>query len=158
RSRHGVRAAKGAVRDSPVPRTCVECGRALSLKQRKFCSLDCSTAFKVASNHFATIGRVQPSPENKQQRIEKARAAYAARRRWAEEQGGELHAKGRIGISPTSTDAAAVRWYALELQPLLGSLRPADIASALAVSRAYSLQIKHGRIPHPRHFAPLAKL
>jgi CRISPR-associated endonuclease Cas1 len=158
RSRHGVRAAKGAVRDNLVPRTCVECGRALSTKQRKFCSPECVTAYSLATNHFATIARVQPSPENKQQRIEKARAAYAARRLWAEQQRGQLHAKGRIAKSGSSEDPAVVRWYALELQPLLAALRPADIAGALAVSVAYSLQIKHGRVPHPRHFAPLAKL
>jgi hypothetical protein len=79
---------------------------------------------------------------------------------WAKlhSEGGQLHAKKRIGISPPSTDAAVIRWYALELQPLLASLRPAQIASALAVSVAYSLQIKHGRVPHPRHFALLAEL
>lgn len=158
RSRHGARAAKGAVRDNPVPRTCVECGRALSTKQRKFCSQECVTAFSLATNHFATIARVQPSPESKQQRSEKARAAYAARRQWAEQQAGQLHAKERIAKSGGSQDPAVVRWYAMELQPLLASLQPADIEHALAVSRSYSLQIKHGRVPHIRHFARLAKL
>jgi len=94
----------------------------------------------------------------KQQRIEKARAAYAARRQWAEQQGGQLHATGRVGISPSSTDPAVMRWYALELQPLLASVRPADIARALGVSQSYSLSIRRGRVPHARHFAPLAKL
>jgi hypothetical protein len=116
------------------------------------------TAFSLATNHFATIARVQPSPENKQQRIEKARAAYAARRQWAEHEGRQLHAKGRIAKSPPPGEAALMRWYAVDLQPFLASLRPADIASALAVSQNYSLQIKHGRVPHPRHFASLAKL
>ena len=55
-------------------------------------------------------------------------------------------------------DAAVVRWYALELLPRLASLRTAEIAGALSVSVPYSLQIKHGRVPHPRNFAPLAKL
>jgi hypothetical protein len=111
-----------------------------------------------AQRLFAAIARVQPSEENKQQRVEKARAAYAARRQWTEQQGGQLRAKGRITKSPTSTDSAVMRWYALELQPRLTSLRPADIARALAVSQSYSLSIRHGRIPHPRHFAALAQL
>jgi hypothetical protein len=158
RSRHGVRAAKGAVRDNPVPRVCFECGRALSVKQRKFCSLDCGAAFSLATNRFVAMARVPRSEKNKQQRIEKARAAYAARRQWTEQHGGQLHQNGRIANSRTSGDPAVRRWYALELQPLLASLRPGDIAGALAVSVAYSLQIKHGRVPHPRHFASLAKL
>ena len=158
RSHKGARAARGALRDSPVPRTCVECGRALSTKQRKFCSLECVRAFSLATNHFATIARVPPGEENKQHRIEKARAAYAARRQWIEQEGGQLRAKGRIGKSGTSGDPAVMRWYAVELHPLLASLRPADIADALAVSQSYALQIRHGRVPHARHFAPLAKL
>jgi hypothetical protein len=158
RSHSGARAARGALRDSPVPRACIECGRALSTKQRKFCSQECVTAFSLATNHFATIARVQPSEENKQQRIEKARAAYAARRQWIEQQGGHQHEKGRIAKSPTSTDPAVMQWYAVELHPMLTPLPAADIARALAVSHSYSLQIKHGRVPHPRHFAALASL
>ena len=116
------------------------------------------TAFSLATNHFATIARVQPSEEHKQQRIEKARVAHAARRQWTEQQGGQQHEKGRIAKSSASTDPAVMRWYTLELQPLLRSLRSADIARALAVSQSYSLSIRHGRIPHPRHFAALAQL
>jgi hypothetical protein len=66
--------------------------------------------------------------------------------------------KGRIAKSPTSTDPAVMQWYAVELHPMLTPLPAADIARALAVSHSYSLQIKHGRVPHPRHFAALAKL
>jgi hypothetical protein len=32
----------------PIPKTCIECGRALSTKQRKFCSDVCSVSFRVA--------------------------------------------------------------------------------------------------------------
>jgi hypothetical protein len=95
--------------------------------------MDCSTAYSTATNHFVTIARVQPSAENKQRRIEKARASYAARRKWAEQQGGQLHASGRIAKSGIAGDPAVVRWYALELQPLLAPLRAADIARALSV-------------------------
>jgi hypothetical protein len=31
----------------PVPKTCIECGRALSTKQRKFCSDVCSVSFRM---------------------------------------------------------------------------------------------------------------
>src|SRR5207302_469844 len=106
---------RAPTRGSRLPKSCVECGRALSTKQRKFCSPECVTAFSLATNHFATIARVQPSEENKQQRVEKARAAYAARRQWTEQKGGQLRAKGRIANSRTSTDPAVMRWYALEL-------------------------------------------
>ncbi len=33
---------------SPIPKTCIECGRALAPKQRKFCSDVCSVSFRVA--------------------------------------------------------------------------------------------------------------
>ena len=32
----------------PIPKTCIECGRALGTKQRKFCSYVCSVSFRVA--------------------------------------------------------------------------------------------------------------
>ena len=31
----------------PMPKTCIECGRALSTKQRKFCSDVCSVSYRV---------------------------------------------------------------------------------------------------------------
>src|SRR5205085_4765308 len=68
RSRHGVRAAKGAVRDNPVPRLCFECGRALSFKQRKFCSLDCGAAFSLATNRFVAMAPVPRRAKSQQQR------------------------------------------------------------------------------------------
>jgi hypothetical protein len=48
--------------------------------------------------------------------------------------------------------------YSTELQPHLASVRPVDIARTLAVSKSYSIHLKQGRVPHPRHFAALAML
>src|SRR5436190_6527924 len=128
------------------------CGRkrvAITLQQRVR-EVEKPAAPGLAESRAQFIERVVPRC------VEKARAAYAARRQWTEQQGGQLRAKGRIANSRTSTDPAVMRWYALELQPRLTSLRPAEIARALAVSQSYSLSIRHGRIPHPRHFAALA--
>jgi CRISPR-associated protein Cas1 len=48
------RASQGV--QSPIPKTCLECGAALATKQRKFCSDVCSTSFRVA---------LGPPPDNR---------------------------------------------------------------------------------------------
>src|SRR5262249_54046338 len=53
RSGRSQRAPRGWIKNSPVPRMCVECGKALGVKQRKFCSHDCVAAFSLAMNHYA---------------------------------------------------------------------------------------------------------
>jgi hypothetical protein len=45
----------------PVPKTCVECGRALSPKQRKFCSAICSDPFRLSLTQRARGWQFNPS-------------------------------------------------------------------------------------------------
>jgi CRISPR-associated protein Cas1 len=40
----------------PMPKTCTECGKALSTKQRRFCSDACIVSLRVASNSTAELG------------------------------------------------------------------------------------------------------
>jgi hypothetical protein len=70
-----VRELRLALKDpfvtSSSPHVCL--ARPGAVKQRKFCSPECGMAFYLPTSHFATIARIQPSEENKQQCIEKAR-------------------------------------------------------------------------------------
>lgn len=149
----GHRPLRGGLKHDPVPRMCVECGRALVGSQRKFCSTDCAAAFFTATLPMVAAAQ---SEESKRQRAEKARIAYAARRAWNESRSSSE--QGRFPKARTAINADVIRWYSTELQPHLASVRPVDIARALAVSKSYSIHLKQGRVPHPRHFAPLAKL
>jgi CRISPR-associated endonuclease Cas1 len=140
---HRPLSLRGGLQEDPVPRACFECGRALATRQRKFCSTDCATAFSLAARHLSTIATTV-SDESMQRRSEKTRQAYAARRRW--------------DASNAENRAALVRWYSTVLQTRIGTLRPVDIARALQVSPSYSIHVKQGRMPHPRHFPALARL
>jgi hypothetical protein len=119
-----------------LPKSCAECGKALHGRQKRFCSPNCATAFGLATQRFGG-GAIIPEA-SRQRRIDKTKAGHAARRVW--------------------TGYADPAWYQNVLQPRLASVRPADIARALAVSESYSILIKKGRTPHPRHWPALAAL
>ncbi len=135
-------ALRGGLRDNPVPQACFECGRALTRKQRRFCSTACTAAFSTASGRIAAMRELSAGSTD---RSETLRAANAARREWAAH-----HAADRVAFD---------RWYSAAIEPRLTSLRTADIRRSLAVSWSYATLIKQGRrTPHPRHFPALAKL
>jgi CRISP-associated protein Cas1 len=135
---------RGGLRDDPVPRACFECGRALTRKQRRFCSPACTAAFADASGRLKVMG-VLLSTDAKQRRSETLRGTNAALRDWAADH--------------TADRAALDRWYSAEIEPRLASLRTSDIRRSLAVSPKYAALIKQGqRTPHPRHFEALAML
>ena len=78
-----------------------------------------------------------------------------------------LHGNGRIGLphpnemtpEPQRSERSSMGWYKDSLQPRLTGLRTIDVARALDISRVYARGIVRGeKIPHPRHFAALAKL
>jgi hypothetical protein len=48
-------------------------------------------------------------------------------------------------------------FYAETIQPLVASSSSQAIARRLAVSRGYATEIRHGRVPHPRHWLALAE-
>jgi hypothetical protein len=50
------------------------------------------------------------------------------------------------------------KFYAEKVQPLVASLSNSAIARHLGVSRGYANEVRHGRIPHPRHWRVLATL
>src|ERR1700680_2783076 len=50
------------------------------------------------------------------------------------------------------------KFYAEKIQPLVADLSSSAIVRHLAVSRGYANEIRHGRVPHPRHWQTLATL
>jgi CRISPR-associated endonuclease Cas1 len=152
--RRNVLRLKGGLRDDPTPRACFECGRALQWQQRKFCSAACAKVFARETDHLVTLSAVLPEV-SRLRRAEKLQKSLAARRAWGAARAG---ATGHLPPIHVAENAALVQWYANELKPYLSSVRPVDIARALDVSQGYSIRIKHGYMPHPRHFAALAKL
>jgi CRISPR-associated endonuclease Cas1 len=129
---------RGLTHASRLPKSCAECDRAVTGKQRRFCSRACAAA------RLAATGAAM-SEESKRRRIESVRADHAARRSW--EAG---HAADR---------AALDRWYSAEIKPRLATLRQVDIQRSLQVSQRYAVNIKQGRrTPHPRHYEALARL
>jgi hypothetical protein len=65
---------EGGFRDDPVPLMCWECGKALTGRKIRFCSLECATTFSLAIHHSKDVG--QPEGSKPPTRI----AAEAARR------------------------------------------------------------------------------
>lgn len=49
-------------------------------------------------------------------------------------------------------------FYVSKMKPLLAPLSANRIARDLKVSRGYATEVRHGRVPHPRHWHALAKL
>jgi CRISPR-associated endonuclease Cas1 len=147
-----------------IPRACHECGRELAPKQRKFCSNDCASAFHLAMRRLIPItasGPLLPSLTRErsflERRSETLRRAAAERRAWDMARDASLP-QTRPGGAETRANDKLRRWYHTELQPRLAALRPIDIARAIDLSHTYAAQIVAGQVPHPRHFAALAKL
>jgi hypothetical protein len=152
--RRNVLKLRGGLRDDPMPRACFECGRALQWQQRRFCSADCAKIFARETDHLVAVSTVLPEA-SRRRRAEKLQKSLAARRAWGS---ARANAKGHLPTIHPAENAALVQWFSTELKPRLASVRPVDIARALDVSQGYSIRIKHGYMPHPRHFAALAKL
>ncbi len=163
---------QSGLKESPVPRMCHECGRALAGGQRKFCSPECSMAFHMATAHealsaagLAALAAARAAGRNPGNEGEAAarmaaknRRNIIARRAWdAQHTPGE--GLTRTGPRALNVTQAGLReWYTAELQPHLAALRNPEIAQATGLSIRYAIMIRQGFVPHPRHFAPLAGL
>jgi CRISPR-associated endonuclease Cas1 len=133
--RHVRRWQISGVMEAPLPTTCIECGAALPLRRRKFCSSVCA-----ASNHDVA--------EFRQVRGERMRRNIEAIREWR-----------ASDKSSKEEDGVLRQWFSDALQPALMSCRPSDIKRATGVSTVYASMIRNGRyVPHPRHYTSLARL
>ena len=132
---------RAGVRNEPVPATCWDCGRALPLERRAFCSDDCAQKYRRA------MGKRRPVAEA---------STRAARNRHQEATPVSQRAVKRL---PAFDRTALRHWYEEELQPRLSRMSPAQIIQGAAMGRSYAYYIVAGtRIPHPRHFPNLAAL
>jgi CRISPR associated protein Cas1 len=160
---HALRWRIGGIIEAPIPKTCIECGRALASRRRKFCSAECSLSFHggnppqlAALIHArAALAQARASGRDPSQsetasgrRAENCIAWRAAVREW----------QARAGWSEAS-DHEMRRWFVATLQPALASHRPTDIARATGWSRPYASAVRAGRaVPHSRWYAMLGEL
>jgi hypothetical protein len=144
-----------SLKDEPIPRTCHECGKALPLRRRKFCSEECATSY-YSDTRFSTIvtaiasRRADPKRSlaaslaigKKASRNAASRKAWRARPEWSERD-----------------DEALRRWYAATVSPALTRCKLTAVMDATGLSKQSAIAIRAGRrIPHPLHFAALGKV
>lgn len=126
---------------APVATCCHECGRGLTVQQRKFCSPECAEKHRWATGRYRPIGRTRTRTSHEQHRAT------------------TMAGQDAFNALPAVSRGALRRWYRETLQPLLAGRRADDIAAAAAISRNYAYMIRDGsRAPHPRHYLCLAAL
>jgi hypothetical protein len=154
--RHALRWRMGGILEAPIPKACVECGRALTSRRRKFCSSECGLSFhggsppRIATLAAARAAGADPSQSESasRRRSESAVHQASAVREW----------QSREGWSEQS-DRELRRWYLASVKPALARCRLIDIARAMGWSRSYASSARQGRVvPHPRHHGRLAEL
>ncbi len=131
---------KSSVREQNM---CSDCGNDIHNRHKK-----CSVCAVESSAQRLTIaasgGRVASHRHKAEARRSKTQLInHANRREWSPSD------------QPTWLTA---KFYAEKIQPLLVPLSSGAISRYLAVSRGYATEIRHGRVPHPRHWKPLARL
>jgi CRISPR associated protein Cas1 len=146
---------RGGLQDAPVPLTCWQCGRALPQGRRRFCTDEHAVAYHRDSQWggivAATIARYA-DPKRA------AASKTAIGKRAVENAGQRLLWRQRPGWSKAG-DEALRQWFIAMLQVRLGDCQLASIMAATSLSKQLAVTIRSGRhIPHPCHFAALAKL
>ena len=166
------RAYKPALAHEVIPRACHECGRALmpsksqpyTFARRKFCSASCASIYRAEMRRLIPIETEGALPlaiaaVHAAEETRRTRLAGSAAARLAWERAHRVAAPERDDARSAAERAQLDGWYRASLQPRLSGLRTIDVARALDISRVYARGIVRGeKIPHPRHFAALAKL
>jgi CRISPR-associated endonuclease Cas1 len=149
-TQHNRREAKGLPGALPAispPRSesfCTTCGVEIG-KGRTSC-VDCAKEVSAARLiQVAKNGRIASHSKQAQQlRSESRRRHAAARAEWQTED-----------LPPWLTE----EFYRNSIRPRLRTLSISKVASALAISVAYAVDVRKGRrVPHPRHWLVLARL
>ena len=126
------------------PRLCRTCGAKVTAGYERCgsCKVTICTEELVKA---AQEGRLQShSPEAEAKRSKNRRRHAAAQKAWVPSE------------KPEWLDEQA---YLQSIQPRLGGVAVATIRAALCVSKGYATNIRTGkRLPHPRHWPPLARL
>jgi hypothetical protein len=131
---------KAAVRQ---PNMCNVCGTEIGGRQKSCaaCSLTPSTERLTAVAAKGLIASHTPDAQAK--RSKKHHALHAARREWS---------------ASDQPSWLMEEFYVQKMKPKLISQSSRGIARHLNVSLRYVIEIRHGRVPHPRHWLPLSKL
>ena len=125
------------------PNMCNVCGSEIGRRQKS-----CGVCALVPSTERLTVVAAKGliashSPEAQAKRSKKHHDLHTARRAWsASEQPSWL----------------TEEFYVQKMKPELVSLSSRGIARHLGVSIRYAIEIRHGRVPHPRHWLALSKL
>jgi hypothetical protein len=125
------------------PNMCNVCGSEIGRRQKRcgVCALVPSTERLTA---VAAKGLIAShTPEAQAKRSKKHHALHTARREWS------------------ASDQPAwltEEFYVTKMKPKLVSQSSRGIARDLNVSLRYATEIRHGRVPHPRHWGRLANL
>jgi CRISPR-associated endonuclease Cas1 len=157
--------------ENPVPRTCYECGKALTSTRRKFCSETCAVAFHLTAT--AEKPPALPSPgsadapskssASKHGDADKSRRHLALRRAWIAEHsplaGSALNGERNTWPKASGAGIDKLReWYVATVGPLLARCSLAQIRDATGLSYRSAILIRKGHVPHPRHYQNLAAL
>ena len=158
--RDGIRRWYGTRRREiePITNSCIECGRALSGRRRRFCCDGCRASYRLeeAVPRFAAAGQAALAEmraegrdpahggEAGQKRGERNVAHLAAVAAWERSQDG-----------PPIDEGA----FARDLLPRLCSVPLRVMAEATGLSQGYCSFVRSGRkVPHRRHWKVLADL
>lgn len=123
---------------------CSVCGNEIGNKHEKcrLCAVETSTQRLLTTD--TSKGRLASHTSTAEAKRSKTRKAnHAVLREWS------------------ASDQPAwltKEFYAEKIQPLLAPLSTSAIARHLAVSGSYAIEIRRGRVPHPRHWQGLARL
>lgn len=141
----------GNVLQRPIPSTCAECGKALPKRRRRFCSAECVVSYygkDPLSAGPAASARARAARAKRGERVTLAPSRIEAM---------PIAAWHRLPGWSKERDVEMQAWFAVEVQPRLRDMLPADICRLAGVAGPYSISIKHGRkIPHPRLYRVLA--
>jgi hypothetical protein len=166
-------AMQGGLLENPAPRMCRECGKAMPAvagRRPRFCSPQCATSFYATANPaegqapVATLVAGLQGTERHAEEATGARHADKARHHLMQRRSWDARHTPGEGLMQTGPRAPAVtqaglrQWYASELQTHMPALSNREIVRATGLSRRYAIMIRQGYIPHPRHFAALARL
>jgi CRISPR-associated endonuclease Cas1 len=126
-----------------LPNMCTVCGSEIQngSDQCRVCAQEISTHRLTTAASKGRVVSHSPTAETKRSRTRKAN--HAALRDWSASE------------QPTWLTE---EFYAEKIQPLLAPLSSRAIARQLAVSRGYANEVRHGRVPHPRHWQAIARL
>jgi CRISPR-associated endonuclease Cas1 len=122
---------------------CSICGNQIrnGIEQCRICAVEVSTQ---RLKRIASEGRVMAHTDDAEAKRSKTQlAVHANRQKW----------------SPSDQPSwLTAEYYAEKVQPLVAASATSAIARHLGVSRGYAAEIRHGRVPHPRHWQALASL